>query len=226
MTDHSHDDNYDDDTGTAIEQPAMSDAATLMQQMPVDAYATVFAFIRLITDSRTAKRTMRELRDAANAANSARAQLAADRAEHDRVIAAELAEITDDRAKVREQQVANHIEKERLEETFGDRERVLNEREQFWKNLGEDDDVRRGFRAAEFSWKLKARAAHGYTVDAPLDDIAKEMAEKFPRAAPVAADRHGQPFPPDVTLTHKPEEPPAGVRIRVGRKSPAPQPGA
>jgi hypothetical protein len=193
-----------------------------------DAYSAVFDLLALVADHKGFRKRARELQRAETAVTQGQAKLAAERASFQAYEQRTRAELDARAVKVREGEVALANRKDAREEKLREREERVTEREDFWRNLGEDDDVKRGFRAAEFSWRLKARAAYGYTNDAPLDHIAAEMAEKSPRAASVRHDRHGIPFAEGTSITQQPEEPepetlaPARVRQPNRRRSTPP----
>jgi hypothetical protein len=179
-----------------------------------DAYSAVFDLLALVADHKGFRKRARELQRAETAVTQGQAKLAAERADFAKYEQKTREELTTQAAKLREGQVELATKKDAREEKLREREERVTEREDFWRNLGEDDDVRRGFRAAEFSWRLKARAAYGYTNDAPLDHVAVEMAKQFPRRT-VRTDNTGAPFPESVSLTRDEPGPEALAPARV-----------
>jgi hypothetical protein len=173
------------------------------------------------------KARVRQLQRAEGHAVAAQERLAAERAAHDAQVvqlAAERAELTADRVKLREGQVALANAKDAREDRLVERERRIRELEDRWRFIGEDDDVRSGFRTAEFGALYKARSAHGYASDATagLDDIAEQMREKYPPFRTVRTDPQGVEFPAHVSLSRSEPAPPAGARVRPGRRNSAP----
>jgi hypothetical protein len=101
-----------------------------------------------------------------------------------------------------------------------EREKRISRLEAAWKFVGEDGDVLSGFRSAEFSSLMKARAAYRIGRDHGLDDVAKQMADWQPPTAPVRRG-HGDSgdWPANVSMTKEPEAP-AAARVR-GRRGAA-----
>jgi hypothetical protein len=160
------------------------------------------------------------LHDALAAVTAGQDKLAAERTAFDEYERTTRAELTAQAAKLREGQVALAAAKDAREDRIAERERRISAPEAEWKFVGEDnvDDVARGFRAAEFSALMKARAAYGFTRDSGLDEIAAQMAERFPRHTVVRTDPQGVEFPSHVSLSRSEPEAPAGARVR-GRRS-------
>jgi hypothetical protein len=217
------------------DQPATDDVAEPTERLSLptlDSFAAVRDLIALCIDPRSVKQRLRQLHDSLAAVAVAQQKLDAREAavaareaaaaEHEKAITAQ-------ELKLREGQVALATAKDARLDAVIERERRVGELEAQWRFVAEDDDVRSGFRSAEFSALMKARAAYGFTRDSGLDEVAKEMAEKFPRGPTARTGFDGTTeFPKGVTLTRDlpPSEPPAaGVRIRGGRKNSAPLPG-
>jgi hypothetical protein len=156
------------------------------------------------------KRHLRQLHDALAVVTAGPDKLAAERTAFDEYERTTRAELTAQAAKLREGQVALATAKDAREDPLAERERRIRELEAAWKFVGEDnvDDVARGFRAAEFSALMKARAAHGIGRDHGLDDIAKTMADWQPPTRNVNHDPQGVPFAAHTSLSRSESAPP------------------
>lgn len=208
------DDNMTDATAADAGGPV-----ELLRLMPPTAWEGMLVIGKIATDPKAYRRALRALHDSLAAVTAGQDKLAADRAEQDAQLAKDRAEISAERVKLREGQVALANQKDSRENNLAEREQRIRELEHRWAFVGEDDDVRRGFRSAEFGALYKARSAMGFTSDtiAGLDGIAEQMREKYPPSRTVKHDPQGTPFRDGLTLTRDEPEPPAGVRVR-GRK--------
>jgi hypothetical protein len=207
------------------DEPATDDVAEQPERLALpslDSFGAVNNLIALAIDPKAVKRHLRQLHDALAAVTAGQDKLAAERTAFDEYERTTRAELTAQAAKLREGQVALATAKDAREDNLAERERRIRELEAAWKFVGEDnvDDVARGFRAAEFSALMKARAAHGIGRDHGLDDIAKTMADWQPPTRNVNHDPQGVPFAAHTSLSRSESAPP-GVRIR-GRKPSAP----
>jgi septal ring factor EnvC (AmiA/AmiB activator) len=131
-----------------------------------DAFAVLADLLALIADPRSAKQRLRALHDSLAAVSEGEKRLAAkaaEFAEHERKTRGELERRA---AALEEQAAALASVRDRREFDLADREERIAELERQWRFVGEDDDVRRGFRAAQFSGLMKARAAYGVAADA------------------------------------------------------------
>jgi hypothetical protein len=187
----------------------------------LDSFAAVNNLIALATDPRTVKRHLRQLHDSLAATTAARRQLETDRAEHDRVIAAERAEIAAERAKLREGEVALANKKEAREDLLAEREKRIRELEKAWGSLrlpGDDNfetfgGLTRAPPPVSALQKARFHAAHGRLphVDERLDaPVASEPPADQSRTVQVGRD--------GTTLAQSVEEP---VRVRIGRRGAA-----
>jgi hypothetical protein len=213
-----------DDTDTD-----MTDAGDTVTEQPErrplmpDPYVMAFNLIAIASNPRIFKARLREVRQAEAAAASRLAEADVRAAELDareQKIAVAEAEILADRVKLREGEVELANKKDTREDRLREREERISELEHRWAFVGEDDDqVHSGFRQAEFSALMRARAAYGRAHDHGLDDISKAMAEKFPSRT-VRHDPSGIAFPDHVSLSRTETEPPpaAGARVRPSRR--------
>jgi hypothetical protein len=221
MSDLPDDQPADDD----VEQPERLALPTL------DSFKAVRDLIALCIDPRTVKQRLRQLHDSLAAIAAAQLKLDAREAA---VVAREAAADTREReqnqraVKLHEQEVELATAKDARLDAVMERERRIGELEAAWRFVAEDDDVRRGFRSAEFSSLMKARAAYGFTRDSGLDDVAREMADWQPPGAVVRTGTAGESFPKHVSLTRTPEQPEpeaaagaraASVRARYRRRA-------
>lgn len=221
MSDDNDDTEIKQSSGNMIEQP---DAVTEFEQIPVDAYAAFFSLIKLAVDARSAKRTVRELRDAANRAASERAQIAADRVEHDRQLAADRTELAQERMTLlgRRQRV------ERDEAAIEEQRKEFAKLEAAWSGLalpGEPYQLSGTLtRARPFSGLQVAKYAASHNGELPRHPDAPLPNEREAEAERPTAVRHGPgdagDWPANVSLTRQPEA--QAVRVRVGRKSSQP----
>jgi hypothetical protein len=195
---------------------------------PPAAWQMVFALVKIAVDPRTTKRNLRALHDALASVTAGQDKLAAERTAFDEYERTTRAELTAQAAKLREGQVELANAKDAREDNLAERERRIRALEAAWKFVGEDnvDDVARGFRQAEFSALMKARAAHGIGRDHGLDDIAEQMREKFPPTRTVRHDPQGTKFPSFTSLSRNEPEPEAaagaqaaGARVRYRRRA-------
>jgi hypothetical protein len=195
---------------------------------PPQSWEMCFALVKIAVDPRTTKRNLRALHDALSATTVARQQLETDRTTFATYEQKTRAELEQQAAKLREGQVELANKKEDREDRLAEREQRISALERQWRFIGEDNvaDVERGFRAAEFSSLMKARAAYGITRDdnGGLDSVAQQMRERFPPTRNVRTDPQGVDFPAHTSLSRgEPEPAPTGaVRIR-GRKNSAPE---
>jgi hypothetical protein len=139
----------DDTTDTATEQPDH-------RSVPPDAFTVAFNLIALAADPREFKKKLQGLHRALTAVDEGMARLAADRAEHDRAIAAERAELAAERDALMKRRVDVH----QAEASLAERREYIIKKEAAWKNLGEPDEVIRGFQSPQYSPLEKARRAH------------------------------------------------------------------
>jgi predicted nuclease with TOPRIM domain len=109
---------------------------------------------------------LRQLHDALAAVTAGQDKLAADQAALTAYEQKTREELTAQAAKLREGQVELANAKDAREDNLAEREKRIGELEHRWAFIGDDDDVRRGFRAREFSALFKARSAYGYASDA------------------------------------------------------------
>jgi hypothetical protein len=178
------------------------------QSIPPDAaFAIAFNLIALAADPRGFKKKLQGLHRALTAVDEGMARLAADRVEHDRVVAADRAEI-DERRKS-----AAHIWEiaKNAEARIADRERHVAELERAWSGLrlpGQPPDTfgtlsqSKPFSGLEVA---KYAAAHDGALpphpDAPIDSV--------------RTGNNDEPFPESTTISRQPEAPPpTAARIR------------
>jgi hypothetical protein len=219
MSDTTDDDTTHMGTDDVAEQPERLALPSL------DSFRAVRDLVALAVDPKAVKRNLRALHDALAATAAAQRQLDTREAA---VVAREAAAAEHEKAntaqaiKLHEQEVELETRKDARLDAVIERERRIGELEAAWRFVAEDDDVRRGFRSAEFSALMKARSAYGYASDAVvgLDDIAEQMRERFPAGRTVRTDPQGTEFPSFTSLSRgEPDpKPPAGARVRPGRK--------
>lgn len=123
--------------------------------LPPDSFKAVRDLIALVIDPRAVRRHLRQLHDALATVSTAQLALATERTAHDAHLAKDRAELEAERAAVQKRRVEVEIAEGRLVE----REERIRELEAAWKNLGEPDDVRSGFRSPEFTPLQKAQRA-------------------------------------------------------------------
>jgi hypothetical protein len=160
-----------------------------------DAFAFVENLLTLVTDAAAVKRRLHALHDSLAAVDEGTKRLAGDRAkfaEHERAIRAALAK-REGELDEREAELASV--RGRREFDLADREARIAALEREWRFVGEDDDVKRGFRAAQFSSLMKARASYGVTADKVVTTPAPASLR------PAFLDTNGEPFPDHTTLT-------------------------
>jgi hypothetical protein len=214
------------------DSPASDDVSEQPERRPLiitpEAFMMVQNLISLCINPKEVRRHLRSLHDALAAADAAEKRLNDVRGAHDTQVAQDRAELADREKKLREGETALANKREWREDNLLERERRISRLEAQWAFVGEEPDVYSGFRSAEFSSLMKARAAFGYASDAVvgLDDIAEHMREKFPPGRNVRTGTAGESFPDHVTLTRSEPDSPAGVRIRGRKNSAPPQPGA
>jgi hypothetical protein len=200
----------DDVTDAATEQPES-------RSIPSDAFAAALSLIVLAADPRGFKKKLQGLHRALTAVDEGMARLAADRTEHDRVVAADRAAL-DERRKS-----AAHIWEiaKNAEARIADREQTVAELERRWSGLrlpGEPPEFfgsltqSKPFTGLEVA---KYAAAHDGALpphpDAPIDSV--------------RSGNNDEPFPESTTITRQPEvPPPAGVRIRNRGRNNLPPP--
>jgi hypothetical protein len=123
----------------ADDQPDTDDVATEQPErlaLPsLDSFKAVRDLVALAIDPRAVKRHLRQLHDALAATDAAQRKMESDRAEHDRVIAAERAEISAGRAKLSADQTALANKKEAREDSLAEREKRIRELEKAWGAL-------------------------------------------------------------------------------------------
>jgi hypothetical protein len=161
-----------------------------------DIFAAVTALARVLSDPKRYGAHMRSLQEQQAAAAKAIATLATERAAFDQEMASARAELAAERAAVEKRRLAAH----EAGVSLMCREKFVFELEKAWRDIGEPDDVLRGFKDPEHSALYKAKRAHGL-----LDEDAP---------APVHEDREGLPFPPGTTITHTPASPPRSAKAR------------
>jgi hypothetical protein len=171
-----------DENDDTIEQPEHRRPA-------VDPFVALTDLLHLLADQRAFKRNMQAHHRATVAADKAQKRLARDRAAFDEYEQNTRAELSTQKLKLHEEQTVLLNAKDAREDDLVARERRIAKLEAEWKFVAEDDDVRRGFRAAEFSALMKARAAYGIA-ETSLP-IVKELPGHW----------HDSEFPPDVTLS-------------------------
>jgi hypothetical protein len=141
-----------------------------------DAVATVQNLIALIVDVKGCKSRLRAQHDALAAVTAAQAKLAADRAAFAEYEKKTRAEISEEVVALQKRRAAVH----EAEGSLDERHKFIAELERKWHNLGESDEVIRGFKSPELGAIEKARRAH--VARTGFDGIAE--------------------FPPEVSLTH------------------------
>jgi hypothetical protein len=186
-----------------------------LRLIPPQAWETVFALVRIAVDPKFARRNLRSLHDSLAATTAAQKKLDADRVEFAVYERQTREELTARDIKLREKEVELATKKDAREDRLREREEHIRELEHRWAFVGEDDDVKTGFRQGEFSALYKARAAYGSAHDHSLDDISRAMAEKVPSRV-VQHDPQGTMFPSHVSLTR---DEPQAVRVRPGRSA-------
>jgi hypothetical protein len=206
------DDTYlDDGPGAEAEQPERLALPSL------DSFKAVRDLVALEIDPKSVKRHLRQLHDSLAAVTAGQDKLAADQAAFTAYEQKTREELTAQAAKLREGQVALANAKDLREYNLAERELRIRELEDRWRFIGEDEDVRSGFRTAEFSSLMKARAAHGIGRDHGVDEIAATMREKYPPVRTVKHDPQGTSFPNHVSLSRSEPPPPAAARVRPRR---------
>jgi hypothetical protein len=161
-----------DDTGTDTDNPDTATAADAggavelaLRLIPPAAWEGMFLLGKIATDPKAVRRHLRQLHDALAAVTAGQDKLAADQAAFTAYEQKTREELTAQAAKLREGQVELANAKDAREDNLAEREKRIGELEHRWAFIG-DDDVRRGFRAREFSALFKARSAYGYASDA------------------------------------------------------------
>ncbi len=208
----------DTDFGTEVEADA---GAEQIEERQADPEELVDDIIRIAADPRAARSRFNRYRRAKAAAvkREERAVEAEGRAAEREARAVEAeARAAEALSKLEAARAELIMLKDAREEQFAEREKRINELERQWAFCGEDDATARGFRRSEFSSLMKARAAYGLTTG--IDDLAREMAQKFPphtvRSSGVDAG-----FPAGTTLSRAVEAeapPPTAVRVRPERQ--------
>jgi len=182
--------------------------------------------ISLCVNPKQVRRHLRSLHDALAAVDAAEKRLNDARVEHDAAIAKDRAELAAERHTLllRRQRV------EQSETELEQKRETIRKLESSWNNLalpGEPAPLYGSItRSRPYSGLAVAKhyAEHGVLPDHPDAPLPTEDSEAQAEPSPVAADRHGQKFPPGVTLTHTPEAP---VRVRPGRRAvPSEKPAA
>jgi len=210
------------------DQPDTDDIAEPAERLALptlDSFAAVRDLIALCIDPRAVKRHLRQLHDALAATAAAQRQLENDRAEHDRVIAAERAEIAAERDALMKRRVDVH----QAEASLAERTERITRLERAWSDLtlpGEPPPLMGTLtRSKAYTGLERARYAATHDGALPTHPDALPL-EGEPQAEPPPAPvrrGHGDAgdWPKNVTLTRSPEEPPAGARVRPGRKGAA-----
>jgi hypothetical protein len=109
------------------------------------------------------------------------------------------------------------LEAQQAEASVERRREHIAKLEAAWKNLGEPDEVVRGFQSPQYSALEKAKRAHqGQPVtepSPPSEDVVVQAGAK------IDEDPQGNKFPAHVSLTRTPEhsDAPAGARVRPRR---------
>jgi hypothetical protein len=122
-----------------------------------DGFAVFEQMLKLIADPQSFAKRMGELKRSIEAVADGEAKLAVDRAafqEHERTVRAEL---QTERAAVDKRKLAVQA----AEGMLSEREARIAALEKAWHNIGEPDDVRRGFQDPAVPALEKARRAHG-----------------------------------------------------------------
>ncbi len=188
MTD---DDNDDTNLGLAVTRSAASDPFTML-----------FNLLALLADSRAFKRSLQGLHRAMVSADEGTKRLAADRAafaDYERTTRGELERRE---GELDDREVSLKSIKDRREWDLADREARIADLERQWK-FDPDEDVRRGFRAPQFSALQKARAARGLPLN-PAVTTPPSLRPAFLQSDDARRDGHGVEFLPGSTLTRGP----------------------
>jgi hypothetical protein len=172
----------------------------------LDSFAAVNNLVALAIDPRAVKRHLRQLHDSLAAIADAQRQLDAREAAvaaREEAAAEQEKENTAKALKLHEQEVEFATRKDARLEAIIERELAIMALERKWRFIGEDDDAMAG-----------------------LDDIAEQMAEKFPAGRTVRSDPQGAEFPAHTSLSRSEPEPEAaagaqvaGVRARYRRRA-------
>jgi DNA repair exonuclease SbcCD ATPase subunit len=181
------------DTDTDTDTPEGVNDKPAIERTSLDDFRRLFDLINAISSEKNLKSRAREFQRSEARAVAAQEQLAARERKCDaREAALDQRETKLDAraAKLAEGEAALVESTEICEEQLKAREQRIWKLEDQWKFVGEDDDVARGFRAAQFSALMKARAAYG---------VATDEVTKPPALPP--DHWHDFKLPPDVTLT-------------------------
>jgi hypothetical protein len=149
-----------------------------------DAFATLDALMRIVSDRKRYGAHMRSLQEQQAAAAKASATLASERVTFDQEMATARGELATERADIEKRRLAVHA----AEGSLTEREKRQAALEKLWRDYGEPSEVVNGFKDPERPALYKAQRAHGR-----LDDDAP---------APLREDREGHAFPQDTTITH------------------------
>ena len=180
------------------------DAMTINRSVASDPFTMLFNLLALLADSRAFKRSLQGLHRAMVAADEAEKQLVAKAAAFSEYERTTRAALERREGELDDREVSLKSIKDRREFDLADREARIAALEREWRFVGEDDDVKRGFRTAQFSALMKARASYGVSADAVMTTPAPAPPPIRPTFLQDDADRRdvsGLEFPPSTTIT-------------------------
>jgi hypothetical protein len=155
-----------DDTATTPDDVTDADigieAAVELEHRPIppEVLAAAFSLIVLLPDQKIFKSRLRGFANALAAIDTARKKLVVERAAFSEYQEKTKAELDARAIKLRAGEVALADKKDDREDNLAEREQRIRELEDQWRFVGEDGDVRSGFRSPEFTPLEKARRAH------------------------------------------------------------------
>jgi hypothetical protein len=179
---------------------------------PPDIFAAALALIAIALDPNSTGARLRSLQEHQAAAAKATAAFATAQEAFDQHCATERAAVAAEREQLAKESAAAQGRHDRVLAVLHDievREKAIYRLEQIWKFVGEDTDVRSGFREPVHGSALeKARKAFGLDDGEPQHDV------ELPRND----EDFARSLPPNVTLTRTQESPPRTAAARRAQR--------